>query len=85
MFNEVRKLISLKKRRLRDRKKWWEDLKISDIRAEKADKMIESIDRQRKLLTKMQKLLSEFNQLERESKITKVNADIKLEKLYNNR
>jgi hypothetical protein len=47
--------------------------------------MIESIDRQRKLLTKMQKLLSEFNQLERESKITKVNADIKLEKLYNNR
>ena len=82
MIRELKKQISLKKRRLRDRSKWWEELRVKDIGEEKADRIMKNLDRQKKILDRMTSLLSELNQLERDSKITKVKTVLKLEKLF---
>lgn len=82
MNQELRYQITIAKRRLRDRRNWWEEQKLKDVGQEKATRIMENLDRQKKLLDRMTTMLYELNKLQRDGKLSKVKMDIKLEKLY---
>lgn len=79
MFRDIRKLLTLKKRRLRDKYRWWGDMKISDPRAKKAEIILDNFEKQKEILTQMDSLLSQLNKLERSSEVVRINAMLKYE------